>query len=128
MVGFDFVTHPGAVPGEWFVLDYHAAEVGLCYVGLYNYDFSLDTPIETLLFNQVPSRDFDGDTVVNFMDFALLASHWGQEPVLDPEFEATFDQDGDGSIGAGDLALFSEFWLERTDCNEPATDPNTSIP
>jgi len=102
--------------------------VGLCYVGLYDYDFSLDTPIETLLFNQVPSRDFDGDTLVNFMDFALLASRWGQEAESDPDPEATFDLDGDGSIGAGDLALFSEFWLERTDCNEPCADPNTSIP
>jgi len=128
MVGFDLITNAGAVPGEWFVLDYHAAEVGLCYVGLYDYDFSLDIPIETLLFNQVPSCDFDGDTVVNFMDFALLASRWGQEAESDPDLQATLDQDGDGVIGVGDLALFSEFWLECTDCNEPSIDPNTSIP
>ena len=125
MVGFDLLTHYGAIPGKWFVLDYHAAEVGLCYVGLYDYNLSFDIPVETLLFNQVPSRDFDGDTAVDFMDFALLASHWGQQSPSDPGLEAAFDQDGDGAIGMTDLALFSEFWLQRTDCNEPAIDPNT---
>ncbi|MBN2132328.1 MAG: hypothetical protein JW741_22700, partial [Sedimentisphaerales bacterium] len=127
MTGFDLMTNAGAVPGEWFVLDYHAAEVGLCYAGLYDYAFSVDSPVETLLFNQIPSRDFDGDTTVNFMDFALLASRWGQQNPSDPSLEMALDLDGDGAIGTSDLALFSEFWLERTDCNEPATDPNTSI-
>jgi len=128
LVGFELVSWVDAVAGDWFVLDYHAEQIGLCYVGLYDYGFSLDIPIETLLFSHVPSRDFNADTLVNFMDFALLVSRWGQEVPLGSAVRTPFDLDADGYVGFADVALFSEFWLERADCNGPATDPNTPVP
>ena len=135
LVGFELVSYVDAVAGDWFAvagdwfaLDYHAEQIGLCYVGLYDYGFSLSLPIEVLLFNHVPSRDFNADTLVDFMDFAGLASQWGQEVPLGSAVRTPFDLDADGYVGFADVALFSEFWLERTDCNGPATDPNALLP
>lgn len=121
-VGLEFNTnftptmsgHP-AVPGAWFVCDYRAGRVGACDVGLYDLSVSFDVPIETLSFTHVPSRDFNGDTVVNFQDLALLASHWSSK--ADPNSpDAGFDLNSDGHVDLGDLAFFSEYWLERADC------------
>jgi hypothetical protein len=128
LVGVDLTAWFDGVAGDWFVIDYRAEQIGLCYVGVYDYDFSLDVPFETLLFSHVPSRDFSADTLVNFMDFALLASWWAQEAPDDLPAASSFDLDADGSVGITDVALFSEFWLERTDYNEPAADPNALLP
>ena len=117
VVGFDIATSPSrpVLPGDWFVVDYYAEQVGTCHVGLYNSSISLDVLSETLSFIHVPSRDFNGDTVVNLKDFASLASHWNSK--ADPNGPvAAFDINSDGRIDLGDLASFSESWLERTGC------------
>ena len=86
-------------------------------MGWYDFSVSFDVPIETLAFTHVPSRDFNGDTVVDFKDLALLASHWDLN--ADPNSpDGPFDLNADGRIDLGDLALFSEYWLERTDCGD----------
>lgn len=116
-IGIEFHTSPSwpVLPGDWFVIDYYAEQVGACDVGLYNLSVSYSVPIETLAFTHVPSRDFSGDMVVDFKDFALVASHWGQK--VDPNgLDTAFDLNSDGRIDLGDLALFGEYWLERTDC------------
>ncbi len=128
-VGLEFVTsaYPHVVPGDWFIFDYGAEQVGSCDVGLYDLFVSLNAPIETLSFTHVPSRDFDGDTIVNFEDLALLAGHWRATVGQDPNSpEAVFDLNSDSRVDADDLALFSEYWLERTDCNDAVLDPNNS--
>jgi hypothetical protein len=109
--------HP-AYPGDWFVVDYHAEQVGNCKVGLYDLFAGFDVPIQTMFFTHVPSRDFNGDTVVDLKDFALFASHW--RSAVDPNASpgAALDLNADGRVNASDLASFSEYWLERTDCNE----------
>jgi hypothetical protein len=119
--GFDFTTSPsGPVqPGDWFVVDYYAKQVGVCHVGLYNLFTSYDVPIETLSFTHVPSRDLNGDTIVDFKDLALLGSHWNCEPDSNSS-AAAFDLNGDGRIDFADLALLAEHWLERTDCGNPS--------
>jgi hypothetical protein len=117
------VSKGPAVPGDWFIVDYRAERVGTCGIGLYDWFVSADVPISTLHFTHVPSRDFNGDAVVNFQDLALLASHWGAP--IDPNTQdAVFDLNSDGCTDFYDLALFSEYWLERTDCSTPAKDPN----
>ena len=59
------------------------------------------------------------ETIVNFEDLALLAGHWRTTVGHDPDSpEVVFDLDSDNRIDADDLALFSEYWLERTDCGE----------
>lgn len=119
MLGFDLSTTRYAVPGDWFVLDYHALAAGTCSAGLFDYDFDFFTPKMILSFNHVPTRDFKGDTIVNFKDFALLASQWRQATPPDPNAVSPFDLDADRFIGIRDMERFSDYWLERTDCNEP---------
>ena len=41
--------------------------------------------------------------------------------------EIQYDLNSDGLVDIGDLTLFSDYWLERTDCNEPAADPNDPL-
>ncbi len=129
--GFDFMAtyDPGipgfraAVPGEWFIFDYRAERVGSCDVGLYGLFVSPDTPIEMLSFTHVPSRDFDGDTIVNFEDFALFAGRWRATIDEDPNSPAAvFDLNSDSRVDTDDLALFSEYCLERIDCSGSCAD------
>jgi len=122
-----------AVPGDWFIFDYHAERVGSCDVSLYEFPDSLDVPVQTfvpvqtLSLTHVPSRDFDGDTVVNFEDFILLAGYWHRTVDPDPNSrEAVFDLNSDSRVDTDDLALFSEYWLERTDCNDAVVGSNSS--
>jgi hypothetical protein len=105
----------GAYPGDWFVVDYYAEQVGVCHVGLYDPFISPKAPTQTLTFTHVPSRDFDHDAVVNFTDFARFASHWRSAVHPDPDQTTAFDLNTDGRIDLADLAAFSQRWLERID-------------
>lgn len=124
-VGFDLTTYPDALAGDWFVLDYVAEKVGSSQVEWFDYALSFDVPKETLSFTHVPSRDFQGNGIVDFADFASLASRWRQpvDPNADPA--SPHDLDADHLIGPSDLVLFSGFWLDRTDCAAPA-EPNAA--
>lgn len=110
--------------GDWFILDYHARQVGLCDVFLTAGTFSSGTLAETLSFAHVPSRDFNGDATVDFADFARFSSHWRSAPDSDPNSPRTaLDLNSDHQVDPPDLVLFSEYWLQRTGC-EAAVDPN----
>ncbi|MCL5282691.1 MAG: hypothetical protein M1376_22630 [Planctomycetes bacterium] len=127
--GFDLRPNQYSSAGDWFVFDYHAERPGSCDVALYDFHASLDMPLETLSFTHVPSRDFNGDTIVTFWDLALLASRCGTVVGSDPNDPAApLDLDCNGRIDLGDIAAFSEYWLERTDCGKPMTDPTKSSP
>ncbi len=124
-IGFGMNAHLAALPGDWFVFDYHAEQVGLCDVGLYN-GLEFDAAVQVLSFVHVPTRDFDGDTVVNFEDLALLARYWRTEAGPDPNgIDHACDLNTDGKIDMPDLVLFREYWLERTDCNDLTLEPNS---
>ena len=125
--------HP-AYPGDWFVVDYHAEQAGECKVEFYAagslgpvdnpyvpHDLGPPTLLQTLTFQHVASRDFNGDTVVDFRDFARFAACWRSAPDPNAGAEAAFDFNTDSRIDSSDLASFSEYWLERTDSNEPPT-------
>jgi hypothetical protein len=131
-IGLEFNSDPlplGAVPGAWFIFDYRTEQAGSCDVELYDMLDSPHMPVETLSFTHVPSQDFDGDGIVNFKDLHLLGGRWRSAADHDPNGPtARFDLDTDGHIDIRDLALFCDYWLERTDCNEPATDPNSPLP
>ena len=86
--------------------------MGDCNVTFYNF-YQLD-PSSDIPFHHVPTRDFNLDTIVNFADFATLASYW-QQGCSDPEWCEGADIDKSGSVNLTDLDLFCEYWLEKTE-------------
>lgn len=139
---FNLSAAGNPVAGDWFVLDYRAEAVGTCYLGLYQFgpdpnappfpvavqDFvqppGLSTLLGVLAVNHVRSRDYDDDGIVNFYDFALLATQWQQSPAEDPNTTLPSDLDTNGCIDVSDMALFSDYWLQRTRAAVPIEDPN----
>ncbi len=118
------------VAGDWFIFDYEAQKAGSCDVVLCSYkevgyEKFVETPVETLSFTHVPSRDFNNDDVVNMKDYAMLSSRWGTASDSDPNKPDTeFDLNSDQQIDALDLVLFNEYWLEQTDCIGSIPDQN----
>lgn len=55
---------------------------------------------------QTPDPDFDGDGMVNIVDFVLFANQFGLRRG-DVGYDARYDLDGDGDIGIGDFVLFA---------------------
>jgi hypothetical protein len=131
--GFDLYTfHPfypfdnnmvddSTFPGDWFVIDYYAIKPGDCNVGfyIYNENQGWDEPNYIITFHNVPTRDFDSDGVVNFLDFATLSFHWNDTGCGDPNWCAGADIDRDGDVDNKDLGLFVEYWLWPNPGNEP---------
>jgi hypothetical protein len=91
-VGFYFAHFNDAVPGDWYVLDYHANDLGPCTVNLYTDLAGLPAIVSS-----------------------LLAAAWRTPPGPDPN-RAALDLNADARLDYADLALFSEYWLARTDC------------
>ncbi len=133
-----------SIAGEWFVLDFEALGVGTCTPGLYAYGPSdpnssdrspedADPPpfevdlLQVLSFQHVLTRDYDQDHLVNFVDFAILADQWRVADVEEPNAAPALDLNADDWVDARDMALFSEYWLERTQAVAPGSDPNAAV-
>jgi hypothetical protein len=113
--GFDLYTDStGVEEGRWFIIDYNSTEVGSCKISYYDHDFSWDEPVLYLSFTQVPTRDFNGDTFVDFLDFALFASYWQQTGCSEPGWCGGTDLDANSKVDANDLMLFCNYWLYQT--------------
>jgi len=113
--GFNLEGHGTAVPGDWFIIDYTATNVGVCKVGFYDRSVSWDYPVYYHVFSHVRTRDFNQDTKVDFADLALLASYWLETGCSDPDWCAGTDLDIDGDVDCDDLMFFAAYWLERTE-------------
>jgi hypothetical protein len=112
--GFDlYVGSHDRQAGNWFVIDYNSIDVGDCNVGFYDYGESDDVSCY-LCFSQVRTRDFNNDTIVDFHDYAILASHWQETDCNIPDWCGGTDLDTDGSVDVNDLMLFCQYWLEKT--------------
>lgn len=116
--------HP-AYPGDWFIVDYYAEQVGVCHVELYDFSTGFDVLLQTLSFTHVPSRDFNHDTVVDFQDFARFASGWRSAADAGSSPTADLDLHGDGRVDLADLTSFSRYWLQRLD--SPIVPPPVKI-
>jgi len=113
--GFNLEGHTSAVPGDWFIIDYTATNVGVCKVGFYDRSVSWDYPVYYHVFSHVRTRDFNKDTKVDFADFALLALYWKATGCSDPNWCEGADLDTNGKVDSNDLILFADYWLERTE-------------
>ena len=78
----------------------------------YDYDMSTD---EILPFHHVRTRDFDNNTIVDFGDFAILASYWLKPGCEGPGLCEGTNLDTEGMVNIKDLMLFADYWLERTE-------------
>ena len=113
--GFDLYTgSTGREAGDWFIIDYNATDVGDCSVGFYDHSVSWNNPIYNIEFTHVRTRDFNGDTKVDFADFVVLASYWQETSCNDPNWCEGTDIDIDGNVDVNDLILFIDYWLEKT--------------
>ncbi len=132
LAGYDLYTTDcnSLKPGDWFVLDYRAEDLGPCTVGFYDHAMSWNQadPNRSITFLHVPSRDFVQDGRVNLLDFAALSADWGWHNGGDPNATKATDVDADGDVDVQDLVLFSDFWLWGTpgwkSPLEPVADPN----
>ncbi len=107
-----FGTGIDAVPGPWFVFDYIALQEGPCVIELYTSEYQTMSLTQSIIFEHVPSRDFNLDAQVNFLDFALLAENWSATAMVDPNTTTPGDLDKDGVVDGHDLQLFVDHWLE----------------
>jgi hypothetical protein len=117
--GFTLYTgYTGIEAGDWFILDYNAINIGACNVEFYkwveSYKMFVHDPNRDLSFTHVRTRDFNTDTKVDFIDFAILASYWQVVGCNDPNWCEGTDLDIDGDVDPNDLGLFVNYWLKRT--------------
>lgn len=99
------------VPGDWFIIDYKAEKPGDCNVLFYDGIIDWNEPTYALTFSQIPSRDFDDDGKVDFVDYSTLAVNWGRNDCNDPNWCDGTDLDMDGSVDFTDLLAFIDYWL-----------------
>jgi len=126
--GIDIFNGDNSVPGDWFIVDYTATNVGPCIVSFFedywvsdeNSDPLTPPPAEPRLINKfvfshVPSRDFNKDTKVDFVDFAIISAFRGATDCVDSNWCEGTDLDTDGDVNIDDLMLFADYWLESTE-------------
>jgi hypothetical protein len=112
--GFAFGGGRNPSIGDWFIVDYNAISTGNCSVLFYDWDVDFDNPLYEMFFTHVRTRDFNGDGIVNFEDFAVLGLNWQRTDCLEPDNCSGTDLDTEGNVDISDLMQFAEYSLEKT--------------
>jgi hypothetical protein len=115
------------VPGDWFIIDYYADDVGDCNVEFCHYDPNAQNPVSYISFYHVPTRDLNTDQAVDFVDFAIFAPQWSVSGCTDPNWCDGADLDRDGAVDVNDLGLFLDYWLWPS-YGETGSGPNSPPP
>ena len=110
----DFWAAPILRPVTGLSLTTTPFSAGACSVIFYNWDVDWSNPLYAMSFTHVVTRDFNGDGIVNFEDFAVLGSNWHRTDCSEPDNCSGTDLDADGHVGISDLMQFAEYWLEKT--------------
>jgi hypothetical protein len=113
-IGFDLSNVDDPNAGDWYIIDYEAIDIGDCNVSFYDYDVNEFEPVNILSFHHVPTRDFNGDHIVNYADLDILTSYWLVTDCNEPDWCEGTDLDINHNVNFIDFALFCQFWLERT--------------
>lgn len=89
------------------------AYIGWLFAGIIDdvrvYNFALDAN-EVWELSYESEADFNGDDIVNFLDYALFANAW-QTTLGDPDYNDICDLANNNSIDYNDLAFFTDDWL-----------------
>jgi parallel beta-helix repeat protein len=114
--------------GDWVDGDYHLLADSPCIdAGDPNYvtdgnDFDIDGNPRVIggridmgfaEYNPGKFPDFDGDKIVNFVDFAILASYWLEYSCSWPDWCQGSDLDESGVVDFHDQRIFVDHWLEE---------------
>jgi len=115
-------------PWYWINGDYHLLPDSLCIdAGDPNYmtdanDFDIDGNPRVIggridmgfdEYNPDKFPDFDGNKIVNFVDFAILASYWTEYSCAWPDWCQGSDLDESGGVDSHDQRIFVDYWLEQ---------------
>jgi len=110
-IGLSYVG--GGDVGDWWVADYNAVAIGDCNVAFFeNLEFE---PTYEYAFVHVRTRDFNSDTIVNFLDYSIFVDYWQADDCADPNWCEGSDLDTSGVVDGNDLRLFTGYWLEQTE-------------
>jgi len=109
ITNLSFIDNTG-IPGEIY---YYWVKAAMDNIGTGESDFSnYDTG--QIYVPVPPDPDINGDGVVNFGDYSIIAARW-KETLLDVSWFEGADLDLSGIIGLGDLYILCEHWLEGAD-------------
>jgi hypothetical protein len=118
--GFDLYTteinDSNFIAGEWFLIDYEAKETGDCNIAFYDYSISWTIPQQYIKLTNVPTRNlnYDPNQHVDFIDYTIFSSKWGDISCVEPNWCQGADLDRDGYVDYNDLGLFVDYWLWNT--------------
>ncbi|GAG96581.1 unnamed protein product, partial [marine sediment metagenome] len=83
---------------------------------LSNHSYTVIAGWQFGIFRAIPG-DFNGDDIVNFIDFAILTANW-RMPDHDPFVDIAPWPEGDGIVDFLDLAVLTNHWL-KSNVEEP---------
>ena len=109
--GFQVFTDWEPMAGDWFILDYKATAAGDPNIACSEIVGPTSVFLQNIVIHQVPTRDFDHDNLINWIDWAILQQNWGAELCQNPGWCVGTDLNRDSRVDILDLQMFVGYWL-----------------